>query len=295
MTAEQSPAPSRETSPVAYLGTGLLGAAMVEAMLGRNVPVTVWNRSRAKAERLAGLGAQLAETPAAAVAGASRVHLCLSADAAVDSVLEALLGQGAPTCPVIDHSTCAPAGVVARAQRMADSGVRFLHAPVFMSPREARDVTGVVLVSGDPALFAEVQPALEPMALKVLYAGERPDAAASLKLLGNALGIGLVTVLADVLTLSRTLDLPYESLTALLDAFNPMARARVRLNRMQSGDFSPSFTLEMARKDVGLMLSAGPESGLPILEAVAARMDRRLAEGLALVDYGIIASPASSK
>jgi 3-hydroxyisobutyrate dehydrogenase len=278
---------------VAYLGTGLLGAGMVEAMLGRGVKVSVWNRSREKGERLAALGARVCDTPAEAAQGADRVHLCLTADDAVDAVLEALLAgmAGTPTMPIIDHSTCSPAGVAERAARLRAMGVRFLHAPVFMSPQNARDKAGTILVSGDPELLADVRPALEAMAAKVLFAGERPDAAASLKLLGNALGIGLVAVLADILTLSRALDLPYATLSGLLDTFNPMAAARARLDRMDRGEFAPSFTLEMARKDVGLMLSAGAERDLPVLATIAGQMDESLAAGHGQEDYAVFGDP----
>lgn len=278
---------------VAYLGTGLLGAGMVEAMLARGVPVTIWNRSPEKGAHLVALGARQAASPAEAIAGATRVHLCLSADAAVDSVLSALLagGREAPTVPIIDHSTCAPAGVAERAARLAAMGVRFLHAPVFMSPQNARDRAGMILVSGEAALLDTVRPALDAMASKVIYAGERADAAASLKLLGNALGVGLVAVLADLLALSRSLDLPYEALSGLLDGFNPMNAARARLDRMNRGEFTPSFTLEMARKDVGLMIEAAGERRLPVLEAVAARMDASLAAGHGKADYAVFGAP----
>ncbi len=280
---------------VAYLGTGLLGGGMVEALLGRGVPVTIWNRTPEKGARLVALGARQAATPAEAIAGASRVHLCLSADSAVDAVLAELLAGalGAPTMPIIDHSTCAPAGVAERATRLAEKGVRFLHAPVFMSPQNARDRAGMIFVSGDAALLATVRPALEAMASKVIFAGERADAAASLKLLGNGLGIGLVAVLADLLAISRSLDLPYEALSGLLDGFNPMNAARARLDRMNSGEFTPSFTLEMARKDVGLMMDAAGERSLPVLGAVAARMDESLAAGNALKDYAVFGVEAS--
>ena len=75
---------------VAWLGTGLLGSGFVEGMLGRGERVVVWNRSLEKARALEPHGAQVAADPAQAVAGAARVHLCLSDDHAVDEVLAAL-------------------------------------------------------------------------------------------------------------------------------------------------------------------------------------------------------------
>ena len=72
---------------VAFLGTGLLGSAMVEGMLRRGDAVTVWNRTEAKARALAAGGASVAPTPGDAVAGADRVHMTLPDDEGVDRMM----------------------------------------------------------------------------------------------------------------------------------------------------------------------------------------------------------------
>ena len=79
---------SSSASPhVAVLGMGLLGSAFAEALLARGTSVTVWNRTRSKAERLEAFGARVADTPAEAVAGADRVHLILLDDDTVDELV----------------------------------------------------------------------------------------------------------------------------------------------------------------------------------------------------------------
>ena len=74
---------------VAFLGTGLLGGAMVEGMLRRGDTVTVWNRTEAKARALEAFGAKVAATPGDAVAGAERVHMTLPDDDVVDQIVAA--------------------------------------------------------------------------------------------------------------------------------------------------------------------------------------------------------------
>src|SRR6266850_1361810 len=76
---------------VAFIGTGLLGSAMVEGMLRRGERVTVWNRTEAKARALEKLGARVAATPADAVADAERVHMTLPDDAVVDEIVAAFM------------------------------------------------------------------------------------------------------------------------------------------------------------------------------------------------------------
>src|SRR5262245_45343750 len=133
---------------VGFLGTGLLGSGMVERMLKQGNAVTVWNRTASKARALESAGATVAATPGDAVAGADRVHMTLPDDAVVDQIIESIRGQLRKDAIVIDHSTTSPRGTAARVPRLNAAGIRFLHAPVFMSPQMARDGVGIVLASG---------------------------------------------------------------------------------------------------------------------------------------------------
>src|SRR5215218_4238794 len=94
---------------IAFLGTGLLGSAFVEAAVKRGDRVTVWNRTAAKARALEPLGVRVAESPADAVLGAARVHLVLSDDPVVDSVIASLRPGLAAEAIIVDHTTTQPA------------------------------------------------------------------------------------------------------------------------------------------------------------------------------------------
>ena len=95
---------------VAFLGTGLLGGAMVEGMLRRGDAVTVWNRTEAKARALGACGATVAPTPGDAVAGADRVHMTLPDDEVVDRMVAEITPRLAAGAIVIDHTTASPRG-----------------------------------------------------------------------------------------------------------------------------------------------------------------------------------------
>lgn len=279
-------------SRIAILGAGLMGSGMVEAALRRGDEVTVWNRTRARADALAPLGASVAETPAAAVEGAERVHIILSEDSAVDATLEAAAAALSHAVPVIDHTTTSPAGTAARAARLSAAGVPFLHAPVFMAPQNCREATGVMLVAGPQALFSQVEGALGAMTGQVRYLSERPDHAAVLKLFGNALIITLTAGLADVLAIATAQGLGPDDVAALLGAFNPANTLTYRGKRMMEGDYTASFELTMARKDVRLMLEAAQGQHLAALPAIAARMDQLIQRGLGDLDLGALAIEA---
>src|SRR3954452_1888074 len=103
---------------VAFIGTGLLGSGMVEAMLARGDAVTVWNRTESKARALERFGARVAPTAEAAVAAGDHVHMALPDDAVVDDVLQRCRPHLRKRAVVIDHSTTSPAGTKARVPRM---------------------------------------------------------------------------------------------------------------------------------------------------------------------------------
>ena len=127
---------------VGFVGTGLLGSAMVEGMVRRGDSVTVWNRTEAKARALEALGARVAASPGDAAAGAERVHMTLPDDGVVDDILGSVTPRLKPGAIVVDHSTTSPRGTKARVPRLNERGVKFIHAPVFMSPQMARDASG---------------------------------------------------------------------------------------------------------------------------------------------------------
>jgi 3-hydroxyisobutyrate dehydrogenase-like beta-hydroxyacid dehydrogenase len=274
---------------IAYLGTGLLGSAFVEAALGRGDQVTVWNRTIAKARALEKFGAKVAETPADAVRGAERVHLVLEADDVVDSVIAALRPGLGPDAIIVDHTTTQPAATAARAERLARDGVNYLHCPVFIGPPAARKSEGVILASGPRKLFDRVGPALAKQATKVEYLGERPDLAAVYKLAGNAFIIGLSALLADVFRVGAGAGVPPQDLTKLFELFNPAALVAWRVKSLANRNLPVTFELTMARKDVRLMLETAARTTPVILPAIAERMDALIAAGHGADDVGAFA------
>lgn len=267
---------------IAFLGTGLMGTSFVSAMLERGDAVTAWNRTGSRTAEVEELGARVRSTPAAAVRGAYRVHLALLDDAAVDEVLAAVLDSLEPGAVVVDHSTTATQSTARRALTLKGRGVKFLHAPVFMGPANARDSSGAMLVAGPGPIFDEVRSDLEKMTGKVHYLGERSDLAAAYKLFGNMFLMFVVTGIADIISLARGLEIDPASALDVFDDFNPMSQIGGRGERMARGEFSPaSFELSAARKDVRLMLESASNAGaaLHVVPAIARRFDEIIAAG----------------
>jgi 3-hydroxyisobutyrate dehydrogenase len=278
---------------IAFLGMGLLGSNFVRALRQRGETVHVWNRSPERAQALVAAGAVAFADAADAVRGATRVHLTLSDDAAVDAVLEAARPGFAPGVIVVDHTTTSPAGTRARAARWAERGVAFQHAPVFMAPANALNATGFMLASGDRARFDALEPALAPMTGKLIYLGPEIDRAAAIKLFGNMFMMVMTTGLIDVLALAKATGVPREDVVQMFEWLNPGATLGVRLKRILDAKYAePSWELAMARKDVRLMLEAAGDVPLEMVPAMAAWMDRWIERGHAHDDWTVIAKDA---
>src|SRR6476646_3146581 len=279
-------------APIAYLGTGLLGSALAEAAAKRGDQATVWNRTADNARALEQFGIHVASSPAAAVRGATRVHLVLKDDPVVDEVIAALRPGLDPGAVILDHTTNQPKLTAERSRRLNAEGVRYLHCPVFIGPAAARAGQGIILASGPKPLFDTVKDALSHMAPRVEYFGERPDLAAVYKLCGNAIIIGLSGVVADVFAIAGGSGVAPEDALKLLDFFNPAAIIAGRGRNMAKRNFAPAFALAMARKDVRLMMESANGAPLITLPAIAARMDALIAEGFGASDLGVIGKDA---
>jgi len=276
---------------IAFLGMGLLGSNFVRALRRRGEDVHVWNRSPDKATALEVEGARAFADPAEAARGASRIHLSLSDDAAVDDVLARAQPGFEKSVVIVDHTTTTASGAAARAKKWE----RFLHAPVFMGPQNARESTGIMMISGPRGVVDPLRPVLAPMTGKLVDLGERLDAAAAFKLLGNLFLICMTTGLAEMLALAKALKVPPDQAASLFEQFNPGTTVGPRIKRMVEASFAdPSWELTMARKDARLMLDAAAEAGVPlaVLPAIAARMDAVIGEGHGAEDWTVIAHDA---
>jgi 3-hydroxyisobutyrate dehydrogenase len=273
---------------IAFLGTGLLGSAFVEAALKRGDDVTVWNRTAAKARELEPLGARVAASPADAVRGAARVHLVLKDDEVVESVIAALRPGLDSNTIIVDHTTTQPALTAERSRRLNAEGVRYLHCPVFIGPAVARDSKGTILVSGPQALYDSVKADFARMATRVEYFGERPDLAAVYKLCGNAFIVGLNALVADVFAVAAGARVAPAEALRVIQFFDPASVISGRGNKMIGGDFTPTFELAMARKDVRLMLETSDGIPLSALPRIAERMDELIAQGHGKDDLAVI-------
>ena len=272
---------------IAFFGTGLMGSAFVRRLRANGHDVNVWNRSAAKARALEADGAKAFDDPAAALAGAERIHLSLSDDASVDAVLEPIAASIPKATWIVDHTTTAVTPTAERIARWNARDRTFVHAPVFMGPPNALEGSGLMLVSGEKSRHDTLLPALQKMTGNVIYLGEAPERAAAFKLFGNLTLIGIMGVLGDVNRLAHAIGIPTSEAFSLFKHFNPGQLLPSRAERIESGDVtSPSFEVSMARKDVRLMIEEAQRGGIElfVMPGVAAMFDAAIARGEGALD-----------
>jgi 3-hydroxyisobutyrate dehydrogenase len=276
---------------IAYFGTGLLGTGFVRHQLDLGTKVHVWNRSPEKARALVADGAIFFEEPAQAVAGVDQVHLTLSDDASVDAVLEPLADTIGKSVTLIDHTTTAPTPTGDRIVRWKNRGVRFVHAPVFMGPANAREATGIMMVSCPRDDYEQLKGFLESMTGKLVYLGDDPIRAAAFKLFGNMFIITLNSGLGDIKRLAGSLSISPQDAYSVFDFFNPATAVAPRAKKIASGDFTATWELTMARKDARLMIEEAQQHGvkLAILPAIADAFDDAIKRGFGSLDSTAVA------
>jgi 3-hydroxyisobutyrate dehydrogenase len=166
-----------------------------------------------------------------------------------------------------------------------------------MGPQNALESTGYMLVSGDQAVIARLEPELAKMTGKVINFGDTTGKAAGMKLIGNSFLVSLTAGLSDTLSLAKALGIPASDISSLFASWNPGAGVAARLQRITSGDFNnPSWELNMARKDTQLFIDAAQKGGthLAVLPAIAAEMDRWIEKGLGNNDWTVIGKDSIS-
>ena len=262
------PAPSLPS--VAFLGLGCLGQPMAANLLRAGVHLTVHNRTRVKEEALAAEGAQRAATPAAAVAEAEVVMLCLSDDAAVVEVLAA-----APLRPgalVIDTSTIGPATSRRLAQQLQEQGVAYLDAPVTGGTEGAKAGTLSVLVGGGAADLERARPLLEVIGRSISHFGP-VGCGQEAKAVNQVLVAGSYAAVAEALALAQRLGLPQAELVeALKHGAAGSWALEHRSRQMIENTYPLGFRLALHHKDLTIALeaAAGQQLDLPITAQVAA-------------------------
>jgi 3-hydroxyisobutyrate dehydrogenase-like beta-hydroxyacid dehydrogenase len=275
---------------IGFLGLGEMGTPMASRLLRAGHDLTVWNRSVERTVPLAKEGAAIASSPAKAAAGRDFVITMLATPEALEQVLFGTGGLAPALSPgqvLIDMSTVGQDEVRSVAARLP-KGASLVDAPVRGSVPQAMSGRLDIFVGATDENYERVRPILESLG-SVRHTGG-PGSGAAMKLVANlALGAAMVT-LGEALSLGESLELKRETMLDVLadSPIGPIVKAK-RAN-VESGDFSPSFKLRHAAKDLRLVTEAAAARGRELEQARANRawLDEAAERGAADLDFSAV-------
>ena len=194
------------------IGLGAMGAPMARRLAQAGFLYGVWNRTRSRAQAVAtDTGVAVAESPAALARQCRLVLLSVSADAAVEQVIELLLPGAHADLTVVDTSTVAVETARRAAARLAERGARFLDAPVSGGVEGARDGRLVMMVGGDAAVVDSVRPALAALSARIVHMGAVGNGQAA-KAVNQIMAAGIVQAVSEALAFGAAMKLPMDKL-----------------------------------------------------------------------------------
>ena len=280
-------------SPVAFIGLGALGLPMAVNLQAAGYSLQVHTRSRLAESDPDLAGALPAASPAEAAAGCSALLLCVSDDAAVESVLWGEQGAG-PALEqgslVIDCSTISPSTAKAMAERLAKRDIAYIDAPVTGGTEGAKAGTLTVLCGGDTAAVDKARPLLEVIGASIHHFGD-VGSGQQVKAINQVLVAGSYAAVAEAITLGQHLQLPMQQ---VVDALRQGAAGSWALEHrsqaMLNDDYPLGFKLALHHKDLGIALDAALQTGLklPITEAVHDQEQTLMDAGLGNADVSAL-------
>ena len=259
---------------IAFVGTGVMGQGMVANLLKAGHEVTVYTRTKAKADGLLALGAKWASSPAESARGADIAISMVGYPNAVEEVWrgpQGFMSSARPGCVLIDMTTSSPALARSLAVEAAAKGFGPLDAPVSGGDRGAREGTLTIMAGGAQKDFDFAQPVFAAMGKTIVLQGG--PGTGQLCKLANQIGIasGMIAM-AEALAFARATGLNLETTLRSISGGGASSWALLNLApRVLKGDFAPGFYVKHFVKDIGLALDVCREQkvSLPGLELAA--------------------------
>jgi 3-hydroxyisobutyrate dehydrogenase-like beta-hydroxyacid dehydrogenase len=252
---------------VAFIGLGRMGSGMARNLLRAGHQVTVYNRTRSKADPLGAEGARVADSPADAVNDVEVVVTMLADDQAVE---QAVFGEGGLASALTEAVHISSSTISTRlARRLASEHSRrsqqFVSAPVFGRPEAAEAKKLLVVAAGPAQVVSRCQPVFDAMGRQTFVAGAEPWQANAVKLCGNFMIASMIETFGEAYaTLRKANVAPH----LFLDVMNALFASPVYANYgriIADEQFEPAgFALKLGLKDMRLALETAQECVAPM-------------------------------
>jgi len=260
---------------IGFVGLGRMGRPMASNLARKGFRLVVHDINREAVAALEALQCRGAESPAQVAAESAMVITMLPNSAVVADVVtgpDGILAHAKRGGLVMDMSTVSPETTDAVAKAAAAKGIGFVDAPVGRLAEHADRGESLFMVGGTPEDFARVKPMLEAMGNTIHHCGPVGSGTRT-KLVNNFVAIALCELNAEALALSQRFGL---ELSKTLDVLYGTTAVNGQLkvnwpNKVLKGDTSPGFTIDLAHKDLSLIVEAANAAKVPVPMGAAAR------------------------
>ncbi|MGD0216404.1 MAG: NAD(P)-dependent oxidoreductase [Desulfobaccales bacterium] len=252
---------------IGFMGLGIMGAAMAARILKADYPLMVYNRTAAKAEPLAQLGAGIASSPRALAKTAEIIIAMVTGPEALYELLWGEEGAAAAFSPgqvFINMSSVSPSFTRELGKQLAPTGITFIDAPVSGTKKPAEEGTLVILASGKKEKVEELEPLFLTMGKKVIFCGRTGQGSMMKMFINLLLGLAMEGF-AEALNFGRLGGLELEAMleTVFSGAMNaPMFQ--VKAANFRDRNHPPAFPLKHLTKDAKFVLDTAYELGAPV-------------------------------
>lgn len=253
---------------VAFLGLGVMGFPMAGHLARAGHEVTVWNRTRAKAERWREThGGRVADSPRAAAEGAEAVFTCVGNDDDLRAVAygdEGILAGLAPGAVFVDHTTASAEVARELAAACAERGAHFLDAPVSGGQSGAENGVLTVMCGGSETAFAKAEPLMRAYGRAVTLMG--PAGSGQLTKMVNQIAIaGLLQGLAEAANFAMRAGLDTDRVYEVISKGAAQSwQMDNRWKTMVRGEFEFGFAVDWMRKDLRIAIEEARRNGAPL-------------------------------
>ena len=278
---------------IAFIGLGIMGTPMALNLVKAGFNMTVYNRTRSKADVLERAGARVGATPAVAVRDAEVIVTIVSDTAAMEEVV---CGKGGVLETVrsgailIDSSTISPTVSRKLACHLAGKGASMLDAPVTGSKHGAEKGELTFMIGGERETLERAMPVLKVLGKKHIYCGQHGLGLAA-KLAMNAILATTVEIFSEGFVMAAKAGVPPQTLLEIMQS--SLARCGIvdfKAPFVFKGDFTPYFPLKLMHKDLELAMEAAYTQNLamPATAAVKEVYGAAKAQGKGDLDYAAV-------
>lgn len=255
---------------VGFIGLGIMGGGMARNLVAAGHQVTVYNRTRAKADELGAAGATVAETPLDTATGAEILITVLGGDASVGEIL--FEGDGDLIAALPDGAVHVSMETisVAYSETLTEThkarGRGFICAPIIGRGDAAEAGALTLIVGGGAADVERCRPVFEAMSKRIVHVGEEPKAAAIVKLSNNYLIAGALGAMGEAFAVVRKAGVDpqvfYELITKTM--FSAPIYTYYGKNIASDVHAPPNFRTPLGLKDITQMIDSAAELGVPM-------------------------------